>query len=89
MENLDIDVEKLVNRRVSFVKVGASTALKALRDIEESLRFNRLKNALEHSGIQLIVEKIEEEEQLVDLLDYGISLGQGYLFGTPRLSRDI
>ena len=89
VENLDIDVEKLVNRRVSFVKVGAGTAHKALRDIEESLRFNRLKNALEHSGIQLIVEKIEEEEQLVDLLDYGINLGQGYLFGTPRLSRDI
>ena len=46
-------------------------------------------HALERAGIQLIVEKIEKEEQLVDLLDYGINYGQGYLFGTPRLSRDI
>ena len=87
VENLDIDVEELVKRRVSFVKIGATTALKALSD--EALQFYRVKNALERSGIQLIVEKIEEEEQLVDLLDYGINLGQGYLFGTPRLSREI
>ena len=59
------------------------------RDSDEALQFYRVKNALERSGIQLIVEKIEEEEQLVDLLDHGINLGQGYLFGTPRLSRDI
>lgn len=89
VEDLDIDVEELVNRRVSFIKVGATTALNALGDNDEALQFYRVKNALERSGIQLIVEKIETEEQLVDLLDYGINLGQGYLFGTPRLSRDI
>ena len=89
VESFDLDVEELVARRVSFVKVGASTALNTLGDSEEAPKFYRVKHALERAGIQLIVEKIEEEEQLVDLLDYGIDYGQGYLFGSPRLSREI
>ena len=89
VEDIDLDVEELVSRDVSFVKIGATAALKALGDASEALQFNRVKRALERAGIELIVEKIETEEQLVDLLDYGIDHGQGYLFGTPRLSREI
>lgn len=89
VQDIDLDVEELVTRGVSFIKIGATVTLKALGDSDESLQFYRVKHALERAGIQLIVEKIEEEEQLVDLLDYGIDFGQGYLFGTPRLSREI
>lgn len=89
VEDLDLNVEELVARRVSFVKVGANTALEALSNSDGALQFYRVKHRLERAGIQLIVEKIEQEEQLVDLLDYGINFGQGYLFGTPRLSREI
>ncbi len=89
VENIDLDVEELVSRDVSFIKIGATAALKALGDVSEALQFYRVKRALERAGIELIVEKIETEEQLVDLLDYGIDHGQGYLFGTPRLSREI
>ena len=89
VENVNLDVEELVARQVSFVKISASAALNALNDSDEALQFHRVKRALERAGIQLIVEKIEKEEELVDLLDYGINFGQGYLFGTPRLTRDI
>ena len=89
VEEIDLDVEELITRDVSFIKIGANATLKALRDSDVSLQFYRVKRALERAGIQLIVEKIEEEEQLVELLDYGIDFGQGYLFGTPRLSREI
>lgn len=89
VEDLDLNVDELVARRVSFVKVGAKTALEALGNSDGALQFYRVKHRLERAGIQLIVEKIEQEEQLVDLLDYGINFGQGYLFGTPRLSREI
>jgi cyclic-di-GMP phosphodiesterase TipF (flagellum assembly factor) len=89
VEDLNLDVDELISRRVSFVKVGATTALNTLENSDEALQFYRIKHALERAGIELIVEKIEKEEQLVDLLDYGINYGQGYLFGTPRLSRDI
>ncbi|MFP6732029.1 MAG: EAL domain-containing protein [Alphaproteobacteria bacterium] len=89
VEDLNLDVDELISRRVSFVKVGATTALNTLENSDEALQFYCIKHALERAGIELIVEKIEKEEQLVDLLDYGINYGQGYLFGTPRLSRDI
>lgn len=87
--DLNLDVDALIARSISFIKVGATTALDTLENSDEALQFYRIKHALERAGIQLIVEKIEKEEQLVDLLDYGINYGQGYLFGTPRLSRDI
>jgi cyclic-di-GMP phosphodiesterase TipF (flagellum assembly factor) len=86
--NLELDVEALVDRRLSFLKIDASTALDTLRDADASLQLHRVKRALDRAGINLIVEKIEEEEQLIELLDYGIDFGQGYLFGAPRLSRE-
>jgi cyclic-di-GMP phosphodiesterase TipF (flagellum assembly factor) len=35
----------------------------------------------------MIVEKIEHDSDLVELLDFEVDFGQGYLFGEPRLSR--
>jgi len=43
-----------------------------------------LKRRLTQDGIQLIVEKVEREQDLVELLDHDIALGQGYLFGEPK-----
>lgn len=88
VDDLNIDVDQLIARRITFVKIGAQTVLSAFKNDDATLQFYKVKNELERNGIQLIVEKIEKEEQLVDLLDYGINYGQGYLFGTPRLSRD-
>ena len=51
-------------------------------------RIQALKRRLDGAGIDLIVEKIETEQMLVELLDYNIDFGQGYLFGEPRLSQD-
>jgi cyclic-di-GMP phosphodiesterase TipF (flagellum assembly factor) len=38
--------------------------------------------------MELIAEKIESEDDLAELLGYGIDYGQGYLFGVPSPSRD-
>ena len=35
-------------------------------------------------GIELIAEKIESEGTVVELLDYDVKYGQGYLFSPPR-----
>ena len=35
-------------------------------------------------GIDLIAEKIESEAMVVDLLDYDVRFGQGFLFSPPR-----
>ena len=46
-----------------------------------------LLRALRRHRIDLIVEKVEAESRLIDLLDYEIDYGQGYLFGAPRPAR--
>jgi cyclic-di-GMP phosphodiesterase TipF (flagellum assembly factor) len=35
-------------------------------------------------GIDLIAERIEGERSVVDLLDYDVRFGQGFLFAPPR-----
>ncbi|HFQ16040.1 MAG TPA: EAL domain-containing protein, partial [Rhodobacteraceae bacterium] len=42
---------------------------------------------LERYNIRLIAEKIESERSVVNVLDFDVALGQGYLFGKPRLVR--
>jgi cyclic-di-GMP phosphodiesterase TipF (flagellum assembly factor) len=36
------------------------------------------------NGIDLIGERIENESMVVDLLDYDVRFGQGFLFSAPR-----
>ena len=71
---------------------GAAPAARALidrlGDADAAIQLDRVKRGLARAGIKLIVEKIEQEEQLVELLEFGINFGQGYLFGAPRPSRE-
>jgi cyclic-di-GMP phosphodiesterase TipF (flagellum assembly factor) len=43
-----------------------------------------LSDLLGRYGISLIAERIEAEAQVVDLLEYDVRFGQGYLFSQPR-----
>ena len=43
-----------------------------------------LSDLLGRFGIDLIAEKIESEAMVVDLLDYDVRFGQGFLFSPPR-----
>jgi cyclic-di-GMP phosphodiesterase TipF (flagellum assembly factor) len=47
-----------------------------------------LSDLLGRFGISLIAEKIEIEAQVVDLLEYDVRFGQGYLFSQPRPVRN-
>ncbi len=88
VESFDIDVEELVERHVAFVKMDARALIDELDDADASIQLDRVKRGLARAGIKLIAEKIEQEEQLVELLEFGIDFGQGYLFGAPRPSRE-
>ena len=46
------------------------------------------KKLLERHGLNLIAERVEDEKTVVQLLDYTVDFGQGYLFGEPRAVRD-
>lgn len=81
--DLDLDVDALARAEVRYVKLDRALLLDpAARPDAQTLcrRFDG-------HQVDLIVEKIETENQLLELLDLGIDFGQGYLFGEPRLSR--
>ena len=83
VESLSVDPDRLFKREIRFVKLEASELL------SDSGRgtFSALKRELDRRAIDVIVEKIEDEQDLIELLDQGIDFGQGYLFGEPRLAR--
>lgn len=83
--DLDIDVADLARRHFSYVKVSADTFLGGAPG---HLHKDDLQEALARRDIDLVIEKIEDEATVVEVLEYGAALGQGYLFGEPRPSRD-
>jgi cyclic-di-GMP phosphodiesterase TipF (flagellum assembly factor) len=85
--DLDIDAVALGERQFRFIKVDAQRLLQASRDASSPVDPRRFKAALERNHIDLVVERIESEQTLLELLDYPIDFGQGYLFGEPRQAK--
>lgn len=86
--SLDLDVDELAARHFRFIKIDAGRLLEHTRAQERTFDLAGFKRALERSGIDLIVERIESEAQVIELLDFPVDFGQGYLFGEPRLARE-
>lgn len=81
--NLRLDPTNLSERGIRFVKVPAALLLSrtaAPADIAAS----DLSDLLGRHGISLIAERIESETVVVNLLDYDVRFGQGFLFSPPR-----
>jgi cyclic-di-GMP phosphodiesterase TipF (flagellum assembly factor) len=70
---------------IRFVKMNAAWLMREAQSEGGSARINRLKGQLDAAGIDLIVERIEDESELRELLDFNIDYGQGFLFGKPEL----
>jgi cyclic-di-GMP phosphodiesterase, flagellum assembly factor TipF len=86
--NLDLDLDELGRRHFRFIKIDAQRLLDSTRGADARFDMKRFKAALDRNGIDLVVERIETEETLVELLDFNIDLGQGFLFGEPRPARE-
>jgi len=86
--SLDLDFHALRRQRIHFVKVDSNVLLSPEAQAAATIDATDLKQALARNGIDLIVDKIEHERTVIELLDYGVDFGQGYLFGEPRLARE-
>jgi cyclic-di-GMP phosphodiesterase TipF (flagellum assembly factor) len=86
--NLDLDVADLGRRHIRFIKVEAARLVHEASRKDLRLDVAAIKKALDAKAIDIIADKIESEQVLVELLDLPIDFGQGYLFGEPRLSRE-
>jgi cyclic-di-GMP phosphodiesterase, flagellum assembly factor TipF len=81
--DLRIEPRELAERGFRFIKVPAGLLLSraaATGDIHPA----DFSDLLGRFGIDLIAEKIEGESTVVDLLDYDVRFGQGFLFSPPR-----
>jgi cyclic-di-GMP phosphodiesterase TipF (flagellum assembly factor) len=82
--DLDVDFASLRDRSFRFVKIDAKTFLHDMTAKGSVYSAAEMKRALDDFDMKLIVEKVEDEAQVAQLLDYGVELAQGYLFGKPK-----
>jgi cyclic-di-GMP phosphodiesterase TipF (flagellum assembly factor) len=82
--DLRIEPRELADRGVRFIKVPAALLLDPRASSTSDIHPSDLSDLLGRFGIDLIAEKIEGERAVVDLLDFDVRFGQGFLFAPPR-----
>jgi cyclic-di-GMP phosphodiesterase TipF (flagellum assembly factor) len=82
--DLRLDPRELGGRGFRFVKVPAALLLNRVGAASTDIHPADLSDLLGRFGIDLIAERIESEGTVVDLLDYDVRFGQGFLFSPPR-----
>ncbi len=83
VSDLRIGPRDLSELGVRFVKVPAHLLLNRA-GVSADIHAADLSDLLGRHGISLIAERIETEAVVVDLLDYDVRFGQGFLFSPPR-----
>jgi len=82
--DLRFEPRELADRGVRFIKVPAALLLDPKLNSGSDIHPSDLSDLLGRFGIDLIAEKIEGERAVVDLLDFDVRFGQGFLFAPPR-----
>jgi cyclic-di-GMP phosphodiesterase TipF (flagellum assembly factor) len=82
--DLRVEPRELADRGVRFIKVPATLLLDPKQAPASDIHPSDLSDLLGRFGIDLIAERIEGERAVVDLLDYDVRFGQGFLFAPPR-----
>jgi cyclic-di-GMP phosphodiesterase TipF (flagellum assembly factor) len=84
IEDFRIDARALAERGVRFLKVPAELMLNPDQQESGHIHPADLSDMLGRYGIDLVADHIETENIVVDLLDFDVRLGQGFLFSQPR-----
>ena len=82
--DLRMEPKDLADHGFRYLKVPASLLLDRSKNAYSDIHPEDLADLLARSGIDLIAERIESEGMVVDLLDYDVRFGQGFLFSPPR-----
>ncbi|MBL4863421.1 MAG: EAL domain-containing protein [Rhodobiaceae bacterium] len=86
--DINLDYRKLHNMNIRYVKIAVHVLVGQADKGTTDIRPEDIKELMARYGINLIVDMIEKERSVVDVLDFNVDFGQGYLFGTPRPVRD-
>ena len=94
--DLDIDLQDLSRSDVKFLKIGAQVLIDELTEVDGRMVLRAVPDLAAEDftaltrryGVDVIVEKVENERQVVDILELNVGYGQGHLFGEPRAIKD-
>jgi cyclic-di-GMP phosphodiesterase TipF (flagellum assembly factor) len=86
--SLALDFARLKTLGFRHIKVRAETLVGGMGNAGAAVTAEDLKKLLARHGLNLIAERVEDEKTVVQLLDFGVDFGQGYLFGEPRAVRE-
>jgi cyclic-di-GMP phosphodiesterase TipF (flagellum assembly factor) len=84
VEDLRIEPRELADRAFKFIKVPAKLLLNPEAGARSDIHPEDLADLMARNGVDLIAERIETESMVLDLLDYDVRFGQGFLFSPPR-----
>lgn len=91
--SLALDLPRLQDAGVRFVKFDGATLMDQLRDpngprptssVIAQISGEDVSAVYSRYGVTMIAEKLEDEASVVEILEYGIPYGQGHVFGSPR-----
>jgi len=94
--NTEIDLPDLERSGVRYVKIAAQTmvdqilhrGLRPRSAITREIAAADISAVYQRYGIDLIAERIETEDTVLEVLDLDVPFGQGHLFGTPRAIKE-
>jgi len=84
LSDLRVEARELNQRGFRFVKAPATLLFNRVGVASTDIHPADFSDLLGRFGIDLIAECIENETTVVDLLDYDVRFGQGFLFSPPR-----
>jgi cyclic-di-GMP phosphodiesterase, flagellum assembly factor TipF len=84
LTDLRVEARELNQRGFRFVKAPAALLFNRVGVASTDIHPADFSDLLGRFGIDLIAERIENEATVVDLLDYDVRFGQGFLFSPPR-----
>jgi cyclic-di-GMP phosphodiesterase, flagellum assembly factor TipF len=84
LTDLRVNARDMNERGFRFVKVPAPLLFNRLGAVAAGIRPADFSESLSRFGIDLIADRIEHENTVIDLLDYDVRFGQGVLFSPPR-----
>lgn len=85
--HLDLDIKSLKDLNFKYIKFHSPILTKALGINSGRKQIEDLKKTCDRYNMDLIISHVEEEHALLKLADFNFDYGQGFLFGTPVLSK--